>query len=99
MLDTLPTGVTFVSASGGGWACTNNANISVTCTRPTLAAGTPAPAITVVVTAPAQGGSITNSATVSAATPDPNLANNTSSVTTTVNASADLSMVRPVRRR
>ena len=52
--DTLPAGVTFVSASGGGWTCTNSGNVSVTCTRPTLAAGATAPTITVVVTAPAQ---------------------------------------------
>ena len=31
--DTLPAGVTFVSASGAGWTCTNDANTSVTCLR------------------------------------------------------------------
>ena len=32
--DTLPAGVTFVSATGTGWTCTNAGNVSVTCTRP-----------------------------------------------------------------
>ena len=53
VLDTLPAGVTFVSAAGTGWTCTNVGNVSVTCTRPTLATGVTAPVITVVVTAPA----------------------------------------------
>jgi hypothetical protein len=35
----LPAGVTFVSATGTGWTCTNVGNVSVTCTRPALAAG------------------------------------------------------------
>ena len=63
--DTLPAGVTFVSATGTGWTCTNAGNVSVTCTRPTLATGATAPAITVVVTAPAQAATLTNTATVS----------------------------------
>ncbi len=54
--DTLPAGVTFVSATGAGWTCTNVGNVSVTCTRPALAAGATAPTITVTVTAPAQAG-------------------------------------------
>ena len=51
--DTLPTGVTYVSAAGTGWTCTNSGNVSVTCTRPALVTGATAPTITVVVTAPA----------------------------------------------
>ena len=39
VVDTLPAGVTFVSASGTGWSCTNNGNVSVTCTRATYADG------------------------------------------------------------
>ena len=92
--DTLPAGVTFVSATGTGWACTNSGNVSVTCTRPTLAAGTPAPTITVVVTAPAQAATLNNTASVSSTTADPNVGNNTSAVSTTVTASADLSIVK-----
>jgi uncharacterized repeat protein (TIGR01451 family) len=92
--DTLPAGVTFVSATGTGWTCTNVGNVSVTCTVATLATGAVAPAITVVVTAPAQAGSLSNTASVSSTTADPNPANNTSSVATTVTASADLALVK-----
>ena len=94
MTDTLPAGTTFVSATGTGWTCTNAANVSVTCTRPTLLTGTTAPGISVVVTAPAQGASLTNSATVSSATNDPDPANNTDTADTTVTAVADLSIVK-----
>ena len=92
--DTLPSGVTFVSATGTGWTCTNAGNVSVTCTRPSLASGASAPNITVVVTAPAQGGSAVNTAAVTATTPDPTPANNTSSTTTAIVAQADLSIVK-----
>ena len=94
VLDTLPAGVTFVSAAGTGWTCSNAGNVSVTCTRPTLANGAGAPAITVTVTAPAQAGTALNTASVSADTPDPVPSNNTSSTSTTVLASADLSIVK-----
>ncbi len=47
-----------------------------------------------MVTAPAQAATLLNSATVSAATPDPVAGNNTSTATTTVTASADLSVVK-----
>ena len=90
--DTLPAGVSFVSASGTGWTCGQAAGV-VTCTRGALPTGT-APDITVNVTAPAAAGSLTNSATVSSATTDPNLANNTGQLTTTVTAVADLSLVK-----
>ena len=92
--DTLPAGVTFVSATGTGWACTNAGNVSVTCTRPTLAAGTSAPTITVTVTAPAQATTLTNTAAVASTTADPDLTDNTSSVTTGVTASADLGIAK-----
>ncbi len=92
--DVLPAGVTFVSASGAGWACSNSGNVSVACTRLVLATGTAAPSITVVVTAPAQATTLTNNAFVSSTTADPNLANNTGTATTTVTASADLSITK-----
>ena len=47
--DTLPTGLTYSSASGTGWSC-SNASQTVTCTRSTdLASGDTAPAISLVV--------------------------------------------------
>ena len=83
-----------VRATGTGWACSNAGNVSVTCTRATLATGATAPTITLTVTAPAQAGSLTNTASVSATTADPVPANNTSSVTTGVTASADLAITK-----
>jgi len=92
--DTLPTGVTFASAAGAGWTCSNAGNVSVTCTTALLAAGATSPTITVVVTAPAQPGALTNFASVSSTTPDPDLTNNTASASTTVTGSADLAITK-----
>jgi uncharacterized repeat protein (TIGR01451 family) len=90
--DTLPAGVTLVSASGNGWSCSGTTTVS--CTRAGLATGA-APNITISVTAPAQGGQISNSASVSSTTPDPNTANNTSAaVQTTVTPQANLSITK-----
>jgi uncharacterized repeat protein (TIGR01451 family)/LPXTG-motif cell wall-anchored protein len=90
--DTLPAGVSFVSASGSGWTCGQAAGV-VTCTRPTLTTGA-APVITINVTAPVGAATSVNTATVSAATADPDLTNNTDQVTTTVGAAADLQLVK-----
>ena len=90
--DSLPPGVTLVSASGSGWACSGTA--TVTCTLTSLAVAT-APNIVINVTAPPQGGQISNSASVSSATSDPNTANNTSAlVQTTVAPQANLSITK-----
>ena len=83
VVDTLPAGTTFVSATGTNWVC-NNVSGTVTCNRTggNLAPGA-APNITIVVTAPGTPGAITNSATVSS--PNDNTpANNTATATTTV---------------
>jgi uncharacterized repeat protein (TIGR01451 family) len=93
--DALPTGVAFVSASGGG-AVSNNL-----VTWPVLAAmasGTTTN-FTVTVTAPSNAGSLTNIASATSITTDPATNNNngsaaTSRVVTTVNASADLSVTK-----
>ncbi|HEX7152053.1 MAG TPA: hypothetical protein VF618_11245, partial [Thermoanaerobaculia bacterium] len=89
--DTLPAGVTFVSATGTGWTCNEAAGV-VTCTTPSLAIGS-APAITITVTAPATAGTLSNNATVSSATSDPNSGNDSDNETTDV-ASADLSITK-----
>jgi uncharacterized repeat protein (TIGR01451 family) len=90
VLDSLPTGVGFVSASGSGWSCAA-ADQDVTCVNPTLVPGASA-TITLVVTAPTSGGTVSNTASVSAMTPDGNAANNQATTGTTVNAAADLSL-------
>jgi len=84
--DTLPAGVTFVSASGTGWNC-SEASGTVTCTTTSLAPGD-APPITIVVTAPNTPGLITNTATVSTNAFDPVTANNVATASTTVGAAA-----------
>jgi uncharacterized repeat protein (TIGR01451 family) len=93
-----PTPVTFVSASGTGWSCSQNAGV-VSCTRvnptETLASGASFPAISVVVRTPAEFlGTMTNSVTVSARTYDPDTSNNTSSVDVPVVGRADLQIVK-----
>lgn len=68
VLDTLPSGVTFVSASGTGWDCSFDAG-TLTCTRPELATGS-APPITINVTAPNSISTIENTATLAGSTQD-----------------------------
>jgi uncharacterized repeat protein (TIGR01451 family) len=82
VVDTLPDGVIFVSASGFGWTITHNGQI-VTATTASMAVGASS-IITVVVTSPPTGGTITNVATVTSKTPDNNPNNNHTSVTTVV---------------
>jgi uncharacterized repeat protein (TIGR01451 family) len=83
VVDTLPEGVTFVSASGSGWSCTHDGDTTVTCTRASLTVGA-APVITLVVTAPGQPTELDNAAEVDGATYDPLGGNNASSVPTQV---------------
>ena len=86
--DTLPAGVTFISAAGSGWAC-SFADPIVTCTAASIGVGTAAP-ITIKVTTPAAGGTITNTATVTSPADD---SPSSDSETTTVLA-ADLSITK-----
>lgn len=84
LTDTLPAGMTYVSANAAGSTC-NNSSGTVTCTLASLApSATWQPSITVTATT---AGSIQDTATVSGSQPDPNTANNTASVTTGVTAS------------
>ena len=92
--DTLPAGVTFVSASGSGWTCANAGSVSVTCSRATLVAGATAPRLNVRVTAPDGGAQLTNTATVTSTTPDPDPSNNSGTAATRVANAADLSIVK-----
>ena len=82
--DTLPVGLTYVSAAGTGWAC-GFASPTVTCTRPgPIAVNQTAPAITLNVRPTAAAvPSVTNVASVSVLN-DANAANNTASDPTQV---------------
>ncbi len=92
--DILPAGLTFVSASGPGWSCSNAGN-TVSCTTPAgYASGASSNiAVTVAVLAAAVP-SVTNTGTVS--TPgDGNPGNDQSTINTPVSAPAlDLSIVK-----
>ena len=83
--DTLPAGVTFVSASAGG---TLSGNVVTWPAVAAIANGATA-AFTVTYRA-ASSGTFTDIAAVTAAGADPNLANNRATATTTVTASADV---------
>ena len=85
--DTLPSGVTFVSAGGSGWTCSQSSGV-VKCITASLAAGYASMSgITITVVANQNSGCntiITNTAEVSSATSDPNTLNNRSTADTVV---------------
>ena len=83
--DTLPSGVTFVSAGGSGWTCSQSSGV-VKCLTASLAAGSLSN-IRITVVANQDSGCntiITNTAEVSSATSDPNTSNNRSTAETVV---------------
>lgn len=82
--DTLPTGATFVGASGTGWVCNESGGV-VTCANPSFTLGT-APEIVITATAPLTVGVITNTAVVGSVISDPNPSNNSASWQTTIGA-------------
>ena len=81
VIDNLPTGVAFVSATTSQGTCMQ-ASGTVTCNLGNLASGATA-TVTIVVT-PTTGGTITNTANVAGNETDPNLTNNSASASTTV---------------
>jgi len=93
LTDNLPPSVSFVSATGTGWACAHAAGV-VTCNRSgTHAVGAAIPPVTLVGTVNASGGTVTNSATVAPAAggvADPVSADNTATVDTVVLPGADV---------
>jgi uncharacterized repeat protein (TIGR01451 family) len=80
--DTLPGGVTLLSASGSGWICSGNP--TVTCTLDSLPVGTAAD-IVLSVTTSTVGGTIFNQASVISTTSDPNPSNNSATAQIVVN--------------
>ncbi len=84
IIDTLPDGVTFVSATGAGWNCGQVAGI-VTCTRGSLNSSESSPDIDLdVVVDPSTIGQLENTATVSANEDDNQQENNSQTISTTV---------------
>jgi uncharacterized repeat protein (TIGR01451 family) len=90
--DTLPSGVTYQSATPSQGSC-SQASGTVTCTLGSIANGASATA-QIKVTAPAAGGTITNTASITGAQSDPTSANNTASAQSTVTPSADLALTK-----
>ncbi|WP_326541227.1 IPTL-CTERM sorting domain-containing protein [Pseudorhodoferax sp.] len=91
--DTLPAGLSAVSAAGTGWACSILGQ-TITCTRPGPYLGgnfTDMPPISVVATANSLG-SLNNSAVVSIPETDPVPANDTATASVTASNDADLVM-------
>ena len=80
---TLPSGVTFTSASGSGWSC-NRAGQLITCTRGTLAPASPS-TFTVVAAVTQAEGTLNASLGLTSTSTDLTLANNSASVSTSVN--------------
>lgn len=97
--DTLPTGLTYVSATSTGTTC-SNAGQTVTCeVGPSMADGDAVVIDLVVAVDPAfTGSSVNNTVSIASATTDPNTANNTD--TDTVNfdqAQADLDATKTLQ--
>jgi uncharacterized repeat protein (TIGR01451 family) len=89
--DTLPAGVSYVSATPSQGSCSGTS--TVTCNLGNLANGASA-TVTIVVT-PTATGTLSNTACASGNESDPDTNNNCSTATTTVNpASADLSITK-----
>ncbi|MCA9971122.1 MAG: DUF11 domain-containing protein [Anaerolineales bacterium] len=94
--DTLPPGLTAVSAAGSGWACQLPAGMVVCALASELAVGAAAPLV-LLGTAPAAGGVLTNTAVVSAAAFDVDQSQNSAAAVTTIippTAQADLSVAQ-----
>lgn len=89
--DTLPNGLTYVSATGAGWTCAAAGQV-VSCSHPPpLNPGQSLPPITLAVAVGAAAWpSVTNTATVSSASFDAVVANNTATVTTALSGSPPL---------
>jgi uncharacterized repeat protein (TIGR01451 family) len=87
LVDTLPAGVTYVSATGTRWSCSASGQV-VTCKYYGLfTINTPLPDVTLTVL-PTAVGTITNTASMSGVDYDTNTANNAASDTTTVTRGA-----------
>jgi uncharacterized repeat protein (TIGR01451 family) len=90
LTDTLPAGVTFVSATPSQGTCSQASGV-VTCSLGDIAAGISA-SVQIQVTTPTSPATLTNTASVTATTSDPNAANNSVSETTSVESGVDLAL-------
>ncbi|HKF22128.1 MAG TPA: DUF11 domain-containing protein [Candidatus Angelobacter sp.] len=96
VVDTLPTGITIIAASGNGWTCVVSTNLTtMTCTRgDILAVGVSYPTINLNVNVAGNAPpSVTNTATVSGGG-EINTSNDTASDPTTINPAPSLGVVK-----
>ena len=93
--DVLPAGLAYVSATPSQGSCVEVAG-TVTCALGTVAEGASATITVNVDVDPdlADGSSIMNTATVASSTTDPDMSDNTSTATTSIETSADISVVK-----
>ncbi len=96
--DTLPTGLTFVSATGTGWSCSNTGQ-NVACTRTgNLAVGANTANITLTVAvAAAAGASVSNTASVNGTNFDNQNGNDNSTATTAILTGPSISLQKTTR--
>ena len=97
--DTLPAGTTFVSLPAvAGWSCTTpavGAGGTLSCSNPSFAVGSAVFTLTVAVAPSVTAATmLSNTASVTSATVDGTAGNNSATATTTVAASADLSITK-----
>src|SRR5205085_11825353 len=85
--DTTPSGLTFVSNTGG---CTT----AYPCSLGTLAPAASATITSTYTVGPTFSGPVSNTATVTSTTPDPTPGNNSATASTVASASADLSILK-----
>ncbi|WP_169307302.1 SdrD B-like domain-containing protein [Chitiniphilus eburneus] len=91
---TLPAGVSYASASGGGWSCSAAGQL-ITCTRGGTAAPGALPQITLNGTVTGStSGTVTASMTVDATTPDGLPDNNTDTFDTAISSGTDLAITK-----
>ncbi len=90
LTDTLPAGVTYVSAIGNGWTCGAISGTQVRCTRNSLNSGLSRPITLTVLVGTGTTGTLINSAVLSSITPDSSLDNNAATVTISASTSANL---------
>jgi uncharacterized repeat protein (TIGR01451 family) len=91
--DALPPGTSLVSAEGTGWTCAGD--VSVICSRSTIAAGANAPPIVLrvlVASGVPEGTIITNRATSTTSTPGDDPVDNSDDATVEVRTAADLAI-------
>ena len=93
LVDTLPAGVTYRSATSSQGTA-SNAGSTVTVSLGNLAVGATATATIVVDVAPATRGTLVNTASVSAAETETNSNNNTANASTDVTARVDLAVTK-----